>query len=90
VSRVASMVEDWRDTCSGRGGYARGAIFRVVWWFRPQNHLALWMVGLAKFGPQNSTAAVLVGISGGTWYHSEGCVNAKQLPMSRVAVRSKT
>jgi hypothetical protein len=32
--------------------------------FGSQNHLMLWMVGFAEFGPQNSTAVILVGISG--------------------------
>jgi hypothetical protein len=31
-----------------------------------------------------------VGIGGGTWQHSEGCVKAKQLHVERVTVESKT
>jgi hypothetical protein len=29
---VAGAVEDWRDTCPGRGGRACGAILTMVWW----------------------------------------------------------
>jgi hypothetical protein len=36
----------------------------------PQHHPALRMLGFAKFGPQNSMAAVLEGSGGGTWHHS--------------------
>jgi hypothetical protein len=63
---------------------------RQVWWFRPQNHPALQMAGFAEFGPQNSTAAVPEGTSGGTWRDHEGCVKAKQLRVKDVAVGSKT
>jgi hypothetical protein len=48
------------------------------------------MAGFAEFGPQNSAAAVPVGINGGTWHHSEGCVKAKQLRVERVVVGLKT
>ena len=48
------------------------------------------MVDFAEFGPQNLAAAVQVGIGGGTWHHSEGCVKAKQLREERVDVESKT
>jgi hypothetical protein len=51
---VAGVVEDWWDTCLGHVGHAHGAIFTAVWWFGPQNQPALWMVGFAEFGPQNS------------------------------------
>jgi hypothetical protein len=84
------MVEDWRDTCLERGGRACGAILMAVWWFGPQNHPALWMAGFAKFGPQNSTVAVPVGISGGTWHYNEGCIKAKKHRVERLVVRSKT
>jgi hypothetical protein len=30
--RVTGAVEDWQDTCPGRGGCTRGAILVVVWW----------------------------------------------------------
>jgi hypothetical protein len=56
----------------------------------PQHHPALHMSGFAKFGPQNSVAAVLEGSGGGTWHHSEGFVKAKQLRVEHVAVKSKT
>jgi hypothetical protein len=53
-----------------------------------KNHPALWVVGFARFGPQNSVVAVLEGIGGDTWHHSEGCVKAKQHRVERVAVGS--
>jgi hypothetical protein len=59
----------------------------VVW---PQNHPTLRMAGFSEFGPQNSAAMVLVGISGGTWHRSEGCIKVNQLRVERVAVGSKT
>jgi hypothetical protein len=31
VGCVANAVEDWRDTCLGHGGRARGAILAMVW-----------------------------------------------------------
>jgi hypothetical protein len=54
------------------------------------NHLALRMTRFAEFGPQNLSAAVSEGTSGGTWRHSAGCVKAKQLCVERVTVGSKT
>jgi hypothetical protein len=60
------MVEDSWDTCPRRGGRTCGAILTAVWWFGPQNHLALRMTGFAEFGSQNSAAMVPVGIGGGT------------------------
>jgi hypothetical protein len=62
----------------------------LVWWFGPQNHPALQMVGFAEFGPQNSTVAVPEGTSGGTRHDRRGCVKAKQLHVKDVAVGSKT
>jgi hypothetical protein len=56
----------------------------------PRNHPALWTTGFAEFGPQNSAAAVMEGINGGTWHHSEGCIKAKQLRVECVIVGSKT
>jgi hypothetical protein len=56
----------------------------------PQNHPALWMVGFAEFGPQNTATAVLEAIDGSTWRHSEGCIKAKQLRVERVPVKSKS
>jgi hypothetical protein len=59
----------------------------VVWASKPPSATN---VRFAKFGPQNSVATVLVGIGGDTWHHNEGCIEAKQLHVERVAVRSKT
>jgi hypothetical protein len=61
---AAGAVEKWQGTCPGREGRARGAILTAVWWFGPQNHLALWMAGFAEFRPQNSTTVVLEGTRG--------------------------
>jgi hypothetical protein len=64
-----------------------------VWWFGPQNHLALPIAGFAEFGSQNSVATVTVEIGGGTWHHrlhSKVCVKAKQLCVERVAIGLKT
>ena len=63
---------------------------RQVWWFGPQNHPALQMLGFAEFGPQNSAVAVLEGTGGGTWRDRRGCVKAKQLRVKDVVVGSKT
>jgi hypothetical protein len=48
------------------------------------------MVGFAGFGPQNSAVAVLEGTSDGMRRDRGGCVNAKQLRVKDVVVRSKT
>jgi hypothetical protein len=32
ADRVASMVEDWRDMCPGRGEHACSALLVAVWW----------------------------------------------------------
>jgi hypothetical protein len=71
-------------------GRAHAAILTAVWWFGRQNHPTLRMVGFAEFGPQNSMTAVLVGIGGGMWHHSEGCIKAKHLCVECMAVGSKT
>jgi hypothetical protein len=63
---------------------------RRVWCFRPQNHPALQMADFTEFGPQNSMVAVQVGIGGGMWHHSEGCVRAKQLCVECIVAGSKT
>jgi hypothetical protein len=63
---------------------------RWLWWLSLENHLALRVVGFAEFGPQNSAVAVQAGIGGGTWHHHGGCVEAKQLHVERVSVRSKS
>jgi hypothetical protein len=47
---------------------------RRVWWFGPQNHPTLRMAGFAEFGPENSAATVLEGISGNMWRDHGGCV----------------
>jgi hypothetical protein len=33
TGHAANVIEDWWDTCLGRGGRARGAILTAVWWF---------------------------------------------------------
>jgi hypothetical protein len=38
---------------------------------------------------QNSVVSVLAGIKGGVWRHHEACIEAKQLRVERVAIRSK-
>jgi hypothetical protein len=43
-----------------------------VWWFGPQNHQALRMVGFAEFGPQNSTVAVPEGTGAARGVIAEG------------------
>jgi hypothetical protein len=63
---------------------------RRVWWFGPQNHLALRMEGFAEFGPQNSTMMVPKGTDGSTWRDHRGCVKAKVLRVKDMAVGSKT
>jgi hypothetical protein len=63
---------------------------RQVWWFGPQNHPALLMVGFAGFEPQNSAVAVPEGTGGGMRRDRGGCVKAKQLRVKDVVVRSKT
>jgi hypothetical protein len=69
---VVGAIEDWQDTCPRRGGCARGAILTAVWRFGPQNNPTLWIGGFSKFGTQDSSTVVLVGIGGGTWYHAKG------------------
>jgi hypothetical protein len=61
-----------------------------VWWFGPQNHLALQMAGFADFGPQNSAVVVSEGTDGYTWRDCGGCVKAKQLRVKDMVVESKT
>jgi hypothetical protein len=76
---VASIVEDWGDTCLGRGG--RTHTVRYSLWFggwSSKNHPALQTTGFDRVWPQNSVA-ILAGIRDGTWRHHEGCVKAKQL-----------
>jgi hypothetical protein len=76
--------------CLARGGRARGAILTASWWFEPQKHSGLHIVGFAEFRPQNSAATDLEGTSGGTWHHSEGWDKPKQLHVECVAIGSKT
>jgi hypothetical protein len=90
VDRVADVVEDWQDTCLIVEDVHEVRCSRQVWWFGPQNHPALRMVGFAEFGPQNLAVVVLEGISGGMWRDHEGCVKAKQLRVKNVVVGSKT
>jgi hypothetical protein len=75
VGRVASVIEDCRGTRLVMEDAVRYS--RQVWWFGPQNHPALRMTGFARFGPQNSAAAVSEGTCGGTWRDHRGCVDAK-------------
>jgi hypothetical protein len=90
VDRVAGVVEDWQDTRLVVKDVHEMQYPRQVWWYWPQNHLALWVVGFAELGPQNSVAAVLEGTSGDTWRDRGGCIKAKQLRVKDVAVGSKT
>jgi hypothetical protein len=53
----------------------------------PQNHP---VVSFAEFGPHNSLVAILAGMRGDMWHHYEGWVEAKQLSVERVAIRSKS
>jgi hypothetical protein len=43
------------------------------------------MTDFGEFGPKKLATAVSEGISGGTWHHSEGCINKKQLCLEHVA-----
>jgi hypothetical protein len=43
TGRAAGMVEDWRVTCPGHGGHARGAILMMV---SHENHPAVLMAGV--------------------------------------------
>jgi hypothetical protein len=90
VDRVASVVENWRDTRLIVEDVHNVRCSRQVWWYRPQNHLALRMTGFTEFGPQNSAVAVPEGTGGGTRRDRGGCVKAKQLRVKDVAVGSKT
>jgi hypothetical protein len=90
VDRVADMVRDWRDTRLVVEDVHKERCSRHVWWFGPQKHPTLRMVGFAKFGPQDSAEAVLEGTGGGTWHDRIGCVKAKQLRVKDVVVGSKT
>jgi hypothetical protein len=47
------------------------------------------MAGFVEFGPQNSVAAVPVGIGDSMWHHSEGCDKAKQLCVEYMTIGSK-
>jgi hypothetical protein len=48
VDHVTGAVEDWRDTCLGRGGHACDALLTIVSVVEPENHL---VAGFTKFGP---------------------------------------
>jgi hypothetical protein len=56
----------------------------------PQNHPVLRMVGFDRVWASKLGGAVLVGIGGSPWRHNEGCIEAKQLRVECVAVRSKS
>jgi hypothetical protein len=90
VDRVAGVVKDWWDTHLIVEDMHEVRCSWQVWWFRPQNHPALQMVGFAEFGPQNSAVVVPEGSGGGTRCDRGGCVKAKQLRVKDVAVGSKT
>jgi hypothetical protein len=47
------------------------------------------MAGFPEFGPVNSIMTISAGIGGGMWHHNEGCIEAKQLHVECVAIRSK-
>jgi hypothetical protein len=83
VGHVARAVENWWDTCLGRGIRACGALLMEVSVVESQNHPS---AGFAEFGPQNSEVAVPMGIEDGTWRHHEGSVEAKQLRVECVAI----
>jgi hypothetical protein len=75
---------------SCRGGRTRGAgltMGLVVWASKLPR---VWMAGVAEFGPQNLVVAILEVTGGGTWHHSERCVQAKQLRVESVVIGSKT
>jgi hypothetical protein len=82
--------KDWRDTCLIVEDVHEVHCSRQVWWFGPQNHPALRMVGFAEFGPQILAVAVLEGTGGGTRHDHGGCVKANQLRVKDVAVGSRT
>jgi hypothetical protein len=66
VDRVAGVVKDWWDTHLIVEDVHEVRCSWQVWWFRPQNHPALQMVGFAEFGPQLGG-----GCSGGKrWWHA--------------------
>jgi hypothetical protein len=90
VDRDTGVVEDWRDTRLIVEDVHEVRCSWLVWWFGPQNHLALWMAGFAEFGPQNSAVVVPEGTGGGTRRDRGGCVKAKQLRVKDVAVGSRT
>jgi hypothetical protein len=50
VDSVAGVVEYWRDTRLIVENVHEVRCSRQVWWFRPQNHPALWMPGFAELG----------------------------------------
>jgi hypothetical protein len=88
VGCVADAVEYWRDT---RLVVEDERAMRYSWRVSTSEQPNAMDDGFAEFGPQNLVATVvLVGISGDTWHHNEGCVKVKQLHVERMAVRSKT
>jgi hypothetical protein len=50
VGSVIDTVEDWRDTCLGSGGHARGPILTAVWWLSLKNPPYSRMAGFAELG----------------------------------------
>jgi hypothetical protein len=88
VDYFAGVVEDWRYTCLVMEDMHEVRCSRWVWWFGPQNHLALQMVSFV--GPQNSVSVVPEGTGGGTWRDHGGCVKTKQLRVKDMVVGSKS
>jgi hypothetical protein len=92
ADRVAGAVADWRDMCPGHRGRACGALLTTVWRLSlktTQHHV--WRVSI-EFGPKNSVVRFRWESeeARGSWHHREGCIEAKQLRVERVAVWSKS
>jgi hypothetical protein len=71
VDHVVNAVKDWRDMRLVVEDAHVVRYSRRVWWFGPQNYLALRIASFFEFGRQNSMAAVSEGTGGGTWRHNK-------------------